>query len=188
MEDWSNIPTTKRSRRDYILPEKKKSLTTVVGQMWCGKCGISHLQNEPCRYPDVSKSLWCSICGGQQNDHVRGCPVEKGTSMIQICKKCEGEGHTQENCTTSGVPCYKCRQMGHLARECTQMERFALRHQIYDPPSKEAGPFCQHCKEKGHWLKDCVQVTQVTGKERVMNKYQEAYEELLPERSHSIYG
>ena len=65
--------------------------------MWCGKCGISHPQNEPCRYPDVSKSLWCSTCGGRQNDHVKGCPEEKGTSIIQICKKCEGEGHPQEN-------------------------------------------------------------------------------------------
>ena len=64
MEDWSNIPTTKRSRRDQISPEKKKSLTTVANHMWCGKCGISHPQNEPCRYPNVSKSLWCSACGG----------------------------------------------------------------------------------------------------------------------------
>ena len=91
--------------------------------MWCGKCGVSHPQNELCRYPDVSKSLWCSTCGGRQNDHVRGCPVEKGTSILQICRKCEGEGHTQENCTATGVPCYKCGKMGHLAGECTQMGR-----------------------------------------------------------------
>ena len=79
MEDWSNIPNTKRSRRDQISPEKKKSPTTVANHMWCGKCGISHPQNEPCRYPDVSKSLWCSTCRGRQNDHVRDCPVKKGT-------------------------------------------------------------------------------------------------------------
>ena len=77
--------------------------------------------------------------------------------------------------------------MGHLAGECTQMGRFALRHQIYDPPPKETRPFCQRCKEEGHWMKDCVRVTKVSGKESVMNKYQEAYEELR-RRSHSIYG
>ena len=64
MEDWSNIPTTKRSRRDQISPKKKKSLTPVANHMWSGKCDISHPQNEPCRYPNVSKSLWCSACGG----------------------------------------------------------------------------------------------------------------------------
>ena len=65
MEDWSHIPTSKRSRRDQISPEKKKSLTTVANHMWYGKCGVSHPQNEPCRCPDVSKSLWCSTCGGK---------------------------------------------------------------------------------------------------------------------------
>ena len=78
MEDWSNIPTPKRSRRDQNSPEKQRSLTTVAKQMWCGKSGISHPQNELCRYTDVSKSLWCSTCGGRQNDHIRGCPVQKG--------------------------------------------------------------------------------------------------------------
>ena len=37
MEGWSNIPTTKRSRRDQISPEKKKSPTIVAKHMWCGK-------------------------------------------------------------------------------------------------------------------------------------------------------
>ena len=124
--------------------------------MWCGQCGVSHPQNEPCRYPDVSKSLWCSTCGGRQNDHIKGCPVEKGTSILQICKKCEGEGHIQENCTATRVPCYKCGKMGHLGGECTQMGRFALRHQIYDPPSNETRPFCQYCKEEGHLMEKCV--------------------------------
>ena len=55
--------------------------------MWCGKCGISHPQNKPCKYQDVSKSLWCSTCGGRQNDHIKGCPVEKGTFILQICRK-----------------------------------------------------------------------------------------------------
>ena len=130
------------------------------------------------QYTYHQKSLWCSTCGGRQNDHVRDCPVERGTSIIQICKKCEGDGHVQENCTATGVPCYKCGKMGHLAGECTQMGRFALRHQIYYPPSKKTRPFCQHCKEEGHWMNDCVQVTKVSGKESGMNKYQEVYEEL----------
>ena len=62
MEDWSNIPTAKRSKRDQILPEKQKLLTTVAKHMWCGKCGISQPQNKPCRYPDVSNlfNLWGS--------------------------------------------------------------------------------------------------------------------------------
>ena len=102
---------------------------------------------------------------------MRGCPVEKGTSILQICKKCRREGHTQENCIATGVPCYKCGRMGHLAGECTQMGRFALRHQIYDPSPKETGPFCQHCKEGGHWMKDCVQATKVSGRENVLNRY-----------------
>ena len=118
----SHIPTTKRSRRDQNSPEKKKSLTTVANHMWCDKCGVFHPQNEPCRYPDVSKSLCCSTCGGQHNDHVRGCAVEKGTSILQICKKCEGEGHIQENCTTTGVPCYKYGKMGHLAGNVLKWE------------------------------------------------------------------
>ena len=139
MEDWSKIPTTKQSRRDQVSPEKKKSQTTVAKLMWCGKCGVSHPQNELCKYPDVSKSLWCSTCGGRQNDHIKGCPVQKGTSILQVCRRCKGEGHTQENCTATGVPCYKCGEMGHLAEECTQMGRFALRHQIYDPPSNGGG-------------------------------------------------
>ena len=58
------------------------------------------------------------------------------------------------------------------------MGRFTLIHQIYDPPSKEMRPFCQHCKEEGHWIKDCTRVAKVSGKEDVMNKYREAYEEL----------
>ena len=51
MEDWSNIPTTKRSKRDQISPEKKKLLTTVVvylihkmnhanTQMYLNLCGV----------------------------------------------------------------------------------------------------------------------------------------------------
>ena len=119
--------------------------------MWCGKCGISHLH----RMNHVDTQMYQNHCGVQpvgvdKMTTLKVVPVEKGTSMIQICKKCEGEGHTQENCTATGVPCYKCGKMGHLAGECSQMGRFALRHQIYDPPPKEARPFCQHCKEMGH--------------------------------------
>ena len=103
--------------------------------MWCGKCGMAHSPKELCEYPDVPKSLWCPSCGSRQNDHVRGCPVERGTSMIKTCQKCGKEGHTQEDCMLTRVPCYKCWDLGHIAGECSQMERFAIRHQIYDPPS-----------------------------------------------------
>ena len=102
MEDWSKVPTTKQPRRDQISPEKKATHTSVEKLMWCGKCGVSHPQNEPCKYPNVSKSLWCSTCGGWQNDHFKGCPVQRGTSTLLICKRCGEEGHTQENCT--GIP------------------------------------------------------------------------------------
>ena len=146
--------------------------------MWCGKCGVSHPQNEPCKYPDVSKSLWCSTCGGQQNDHIKGCLVQKGTSLLQVCKRCEGEGHTLENCTATGDPCYKCGEMGHLAEECTQMGRFALRHQIYDPPPNETRPYCHCCKEEGHLAENCAQASEVPGRENERDKYQEAYKEL----------
>ena len=178
MEDWSNVPTTKRSKRDQVSPERRKPQTTVTKQMWCDKCGISHPSNEPCKYPEVPKSLWCSSCGGRQNDHLRGCPAVRGTSMIKICKKCGEEGHIQENYTLTRVPCYKCGEMGHIAGECTQMARFALRHQIYDPPSQGSRPFCQQCKEEGHWTRDCMRSTMIPEKETVMNKYQEAYEDL----------
>ena len=67
MEGWSNKPTTKKSQRNQVSPEKQRPPTNVDTQMWCGKCGISHPSNEPCRYPDVSKSLWRSTCGGRQN-------------------------------------------------------------------------------------------------------------------------
>ena len=68
--------------------------------------------------------------------------------------------------------------MGHIAEECTQMRRFALRHQIYDPSPTETRPFSQHCKEEGHWTKNCVKSTVVSEKEMGRNKYQEAYEDL----------
>ena len=178
MEDWSNVPTTKRSKRDQVSPERRKPQTTVTKQMWCHKCGISHPSNEPCKYPEVPKSFWCSSCGGRQNDHMRGCPAVRGTSMIKICKKCGEEDHIQENCTLTGVPCYKCGDMGHIAGECTQMGRFALRHQIYDSPLPGTRPFCQQRNKDGHWARDCTQATVVPEKARGMNKYQEAYEDL----------
>ena len=57
MEEWSSIMTTKRSKRDQISPERRKSQVTNVNQMWCDKCGESHLPNVPYKYPDVPKSL-----------------------------------------------------------------------------------------------------------------------------------
>ena len=104
--------------------------------------------------------------------------MQKETSILQICKRCKGGGHTQENCTATGVPCYKCGEMGHLAEECTQMGRFALRHQIYDPLPNETRPFCHRCKEEGHLTENCVQVSEVPGRENERDKYQEAYKEL----------
>ena len=68
--------------------------------------------------------------------------------------------------------------MGHKAAECTQIGRFALRHQIYDPPPPGTRPFCQQCKEEGHWTKDCTRSVMIPEKEMSMNKYQEAYEDL----------
>ena len=98
--------------------------------------------------------------------------------MIEVCKKCGDEGHAQENCTLTGVTCYKCGKMGHIAGECTQMGRFALRHQIYDPPPPEMRPFCQQCKEEGHWMKDCNRSVIIPEREMGTSKYQEAYEDL----------
>ena len=96
--------------------------------MWCGKCGVSQPQNEPCKYPDVSKSWWWSTCGGRQNDHIKGCPVQKRSSILQVCKRCEGEGHTQENCTATRVPCYKCGEMEHLAEtQVMKMRRMMVK-------------------------------------------------------------
>ena len=154
MQNWSNVPSTKRSKRDQVSPGRI-TRATKINQMWCGKCGVSHPPNEPCQYPEVSKSLWCPSCGGRQNDHLKGCPAERGTSLIEVCKNCGDEGHTQENCTLTGVPCYKCGKMGHIAGECTQMRRFALRLQIYDPPPPGKRP-CQQCKGEGHWTKYCT--------------------------------
>ena len=179
MQDWSKIPTTKRPRRDQISPEKKVTHTTVEKVMWCGKCGVSHPQNEPCKYPNISKSLWCSTCGGRQNDHQRGCPVKRGTSTLLICERCGGEGHTKENCPAYQTSCYKCGEMGHLAYECTQMGRFSLLHQIYEPPLREIKPYCHHCKEESHPTEMCTQVKKGSEGENGKDRYWEAYKELL---------
>ena len=106
MEEWSNSPNTRKSKRDQVSPDrlKQKELNANYNQMWCGKCGVSHQSNEPCQYPHVSKALCCSLCGSRQNDHTKGCPAEKGTSMITVCQKCGNEGHTQENCTLTVTP------------------------------------------------------------------------------------
>ena len=64
MEGWSRVPSTRRSRRDQVSPERKELPRQTTNYMWCGKCGISHPQNEPCQYPNVSKALWCSSCMG----------------------------------------------------------------------------------------------------------------------------
>ena len=109
---------------------------------------------------------------------MKGCPAERGTSVINICQKCGKEGHTQENCVLTRVPCYKCGEVGHIAGKCTRMGRFALRHQIYDPPSLELRPFCQLCKEEGHWAKDCNKATTFGEKGPELDKYQVAYEDL----------
>ena len=178
MEEWSRLPTTKRSKRYQVTPERNKPCVLNTDQMWCGKCSVPHSPNEPCKYPDVLKSIWCSSCGSRQNDHVKGCPTVTGTTMIKICQKCGEEGHVQEDCALIHVPCYKCGEMGHMAGECSQMGRFALRHQIYDQPSKEKGPFCQQCWEEGHWTKDCQKIIKPSEKKGIPNKYQEAYEDL----------
>ena len=88
--------------------------------------------------------------------------------MIKICPKCGEEGHTQENCG----------ELGHIVGECSQMGRFTLRHQIYDHSSKETRPFCQQCRGDGHWMKDCKRTTVPSEKKGMINKYQEAYEDL----------
>ena len=69
--------------------------------------------------------------------------------------------------------------MGHLADKCTQMGRFGLRHQIYEPPSQEVRPYCYHCKEEGHSTENCVHAGEELGKENEKDRYQEAYKELL---------
>ena len=178
MEQWSGLPTTKRSKRDQVTPKRKKPPTPESKRMWCGKCGVSHSPNEPCNYPDVPKSLWCSSCGSRQNDHVRGCPATRGTMTIRICQRCGEEGHLQEDCALIRGPCYKCGKMGHIAGECSQMGRFALRHQIYDQSSGKEKPFCQQCKKEGHWTKDCKKMMVPSEKGAKINKYQEAYEDL----------
>ena len=82
IQEWSNSPTTRKSKRDQVSPEKLKHRDLNKNQMWCGKCGVYHQPNETCRYPDVSKALWFSSCGNRQNDHIKGCPTEKGPSMM----------------------------------------------------------------------------------------------------------
>ena len=147
MEQWSGSPTTKRSKRDQVIPERKKPPASESKRMWCGKRGVSHSPNEPCSYPDVPKSLWCSFCGSRQNDHVRGCPTTRGTTTIKICQKCGEEGHLQEDCVLTREPCYKW-EMGHIAGECSQMRRFALRHQIYDQSSGGENLFVNNVKRR----------------------------------------
>ena len=104
MEDWSKVPSTKRSCRDQVFPEKRGQLHTLTIHMWCGKCGISHPQNEPCRYPDVSKALWCPNCGGQQNDHVKGCPVEKERQSCKSVRNGRGRVILKKTVPSLGFP------------------------------------------------------------------------------------
>ena len=69
----------------------------------------------------------------------------------------------------------------------TQMGRFALRHQIYDPSPSETRPFCHHCKEEGHLTEDCVQASEVPGRETTTEYPSQDYrqlDELLEERRH----
>ena len=98
IEEQSSLLTTKRSKRDQVSPEKKKHHASSANQMWCGKCGVSHQPNEPCKYPDVPKSLWCSSCGSRQNDHVKGCSAEKGAETtfhycLSVCARDQQELH-----------------------------------------------------------------------------------------------
>ena len=99
MEEWTKLSPAKRPKRDQVTPERKRTHVLNTDLMWCGKCGVSHSPKEPCKYPDVLKSLQCSSCGSRQNDHVKGCPTVKRTTMIKICHKCGEEGHVQENYT-----------------------------------------------------------------------------------------
>ena len=80
---------------------------------------------------------------------------------------------------TYQTSCYKCGETGHLAYECTQMGRFGLRHQIYEPPSQEIKPYCHHCKEEGHSTEMCTHTSKGLTKENGKDRYKEAYKELL---------
>ena len=119
MEEWSNSSTTKRTKRDQLNPNRVKQdeLNADKNQMWCGKCCVSHQPNEPCHYPDISKSLWYPQCSSRQNDYTKGCSAEKGTSIVTVYKKCGDGGHTQENCTMTPISCYKCGKSGYLLED-----------------------------------------------------------------------
>ena len=91
MEDWSKIPTTKQSLQDQVSPEKRRSQTTVEKMMWCGKCRVSHPQNESCKYPDIPKSLWSPTCGGRQNDHSRAVQYREERPHYQSVKDVKGK-------------------------------------------------------------------------------------------------
>ena len=69
--------------------------------------------------------------------------------------------------------------MGHLAGECTQMGRFALRHQIYDPPPSENNQFARNNYTEGDQQVNSYAVSTDKSREGVeTDKYHQAYREL----------
>ena len=69
--------------------------------------------------------------------------------------------------------------MGHLAGECTQMGRFALRHQIYDPLPSENNQFSRNNYKEGDQRVNSYAVSTDKSREGVeMDRYHQAYREL----------
>ena len=69
--------------------------------------------------------------------------------------------------------------MGHLAGECTQMGRFALRHQIYDPSPSESSQFSRNnYKERDQQVNSYTASTDASREGEEVDRYHQAYREL----------